>query len=416
MELKKSIKATKKAYVEFLRSGSTEAKNRFLSDLAKRIKNSSSYLLEQNKLDMDAAEAKGVTAAFLDRLLLTKSRIEDVAASCLQIGTLDDPVGRIEEMTTRPQGFRVGKMSTPIGVIAIIYEARPNVTVEAATLCIKSGNAVILKGGSDAHFSNGAFAKLICQSLRAANLSSDLVNFIVSKDRAVIGEIVKMEGYVDCVIPRGGEGLIRAVAASATVPVLKHYKGVCHLYVDKECDLQMAKNIAVNAKVQRPAVCNSLETLLIHKDIAEDFLPAVAEKLKSCGVVLRGCDRSFAILNGTIEKVEKENFFNEYLDLILNVKVVDSIEEAISHINYYGSAHTDAIVTKNIAASNLFVKAVDSSSVIVNATTRLSDGGVYGLGAEIGISTDKLHARGPMGLEELTSKKWIVFGEGHIRN
>ena len=416
MELKKSIKATKKAYVEFLKSGSTEAKNRFLLDLAKRIKNSSSYLLEQNKLDMDAAEAKGVTAAFLDRLLLTKSRIEDVAASCLQIGTLDDPVGRIEEMTTRPQGFRVGKMSTPIGVIAIIYEARPNVTVEAATLCIKSGNAVILKGGSDAHFSNGAFAKLICESLQAANLSSDLVNFIDSKDRAVIGQIVKMEGYVDCVIPRGGEGLIRAVAASATVPVLKHYKGVCHLYVDKECDKQMAKNIAVNAKVQRPAVCNSLETLLIHKDIAEDFLPAVAEKLKSCGVVLRGCDRSFAILNGTIEKVEKENFFNEYLDLILNVKVVDSIEEAISHINYYGSAHTDAIVTKNIDASNLFVKAVDSSSVMVNATTRLSDGGVYGLGAEIGISTDKLHARGPMGLQELTSKKWIVLGEGHIRN
>jgi glutamate-5-semialdehyde dehydrogenase len=306
-------------------------------------------------------------------------------------------------------------MRVPIGVIGIIYEARPNVTIEAATLCLKSGNAVILRGGSSAYHSNMALMKILKEALTANGVDEHLLSCLTSTERNAVDEMLQQDGLIHLIIPRGGEGLIRHVVEKSRIPVLKHYQGVCHTYVHAQADLNMAEKIAVNAKVQRPGVCNSMETLLVDAEIADTFLPHAIKALQGHGVEIRACDRTRAICGETLKAATEDDYYAEFLDLILAVKVVDSVDEAAAHINKYGSGHTDAIITKDISTANAFIKNVDSASVIVNATTRLADGGVYGLGAEIGISTDRLHARGPMGLEELTTYKWIVLGEGHIR-
>jgi glutamate-5-semialdehyde dehydrogenase len=325
-------------------------------------------------------------------------------------------VGRIYDMNVRPDGFRVGRMRVPIGVIGIIYEARPNVTVEAAALCIKSGNATVLRGGSSAIRSNMALTAIIKEALRAVDVSDALVSYIDSTDRAAVDEMLVQDDYIHLIIPRGGESLIRRVVEKSTIPVLKHYKGVCHTYINEKADLDMAIDIAVNGKTQRPAVCNATETLLIDRAVAESFLPKILNALEEKGVELRGCEKTATIYGDRVKPATEDDWYAEYLDLILAVKVVDDVDDAVAHINKYGSAHTDTIVTREIRAAEKFMKKVDSASIIVNATTRLSDGGVYGLGAEIGIATDRLHARGPMGLEELTTYKWIVQGDGHLRS
>ena len=330
------------------------------------------------------------------------------------VAALPDPVGRIESTQVRPNGLRVERRRVPLGVVAIIFESRPNVTADAAGLCLKSGNACILRGGKEAIHSNLAIAKCIKTGLAEANLPAAAVTVIDSIDRAIVPAMATAEGLIDLIIPRGGAGLIRAVVEAATIPVIKHYAGNCHVYVHAAADLAMAEAIAVNAKCQRPGVCNAMETLLVDAAIAEEFLPAVAAKLIDAGVELRGCERSRQLCANMADAAE-EDWFAEYLQLILAVKVVSGVAEAIGHINTYGSKHTDAIVTADISAAEAFVAGVDSSSVMVNASTRFSDGGEYGLGAEIGISTDKLHARGPMGAEDLTTYKWVVTGSGHLR-
>lgn len=415
MNIDKSIEQTYNSYNQFLKLGTTKIKNKFLRTLAKKILESSNYILEQNTIDLKKGKEKGLSPSFLDRLTLTEKRIENITNSCLEIEKMDDPVGRVENMVKRPDGFSVGKMSTPIGVIAIIYESRPNVTVEATTLCIKAGNAVVLRGGSDAYYSNKAFCLIIKEALGNVGLDPMLVTFIESREREIVNKIVRMDKFIHCIIPRGGEDLISAVTQNATVPVLKHFKGVCHAYVSKMCDFEMAKRIVLNAKVQRPSTCNSLETLLIDKAIADEFLPQIAELMIKNGVTLFGCAKTVVMLDGTIEQVSEKQLFNEYLDLKMSIKIVDSLDDAIKHINYYSSSHTDTIITNDIQTAESFLNRVDSSCVMVNASTRLSDGGVFGLGAEIGISTDRLHARGPMGINELTTKKWIVKGNGQIR-
>jgi len=318
-------------------------------------------------------------------------------------------------MTVRPEGFRVGRMRSPIGVIGIIYEARPNVTVETAILCLKSGNAVILRGGSSAYHSNLALVKILQDALKQHGVPENLISYLDSTDRKAVDEMLVQDDLIHLIIPRGGESLIRSVVEKSKIPVLKHYKGVCHVYVDGKADLDMALRIAVNAKVQRPAVCNAMETLLVDVAVATEFLPSVLKNLQDAGVEIRGCDRTRAIYAKDVRPATEEDYYAEFLELILAVKVVSGIDEAIQFINTYGSSHTDAIVTQDVSRAQQFVAEVDSASVMVNASTRLSDGGVYGLGAEIGISTDRLHARGPMGLEELTTYKWVVLGEGQIR-
>lgn len=407
-------KLTFQAYHDFLNIGSTRTKNDVLITIAENIDKERKILVEQNRIDIEQGKTAGLSQAFLDRLLLNDKRIQGMIDACHDVATLRDPVGEIERMTVRPEGFRVGKMRVPIGVIGIIYEARPNVTIEAAVLCLKSGNAVLLKGGSDALNSNRALVEILKKSLRQHHVNENLISFIDSKDRSAVEKMVKQDQYIHLIIPRGGEGLIRSVVEHASVPVLKHYKGVCHVYIHEDADHKMAYQIAENAKIQRPAVCNSMETLLIHKNIGDPFIKDTLSKLKEKGVMLKGCEQTCRLMSGA-DKATEEDWYAEYLDYTLAVKIVNDMEEAIAHINLYGSAHTDAIVTRDIQTADRFVKLVDSASVMVNATTRLSDGAVYGLGAEIGISTDKLHARGPMGLEGLTTYKWVVLGNGHIR-
>ncbi|KPJ86240.1 MAG: gamma-glutamyl phosphate reductase, partial [Spirochaetes bacterium DG_61] len=350
--------------------------------------------------------------AFLDRLELNDSRIDAMIGSVREIAAMEDPVGEVIGVR-RPQGFLLEKVRVPIGVVAMIYESRPNVTVDAAALCLKSGNGVVLRGGSEALTSNQALAVVIREGLREAGLPEETVQLLERREHEGVSALVRQDRYVDLVIPRGGESLIRLVVDEATVPVIKHYKGVCHLYVDEGADLDMAKEVVRNAKVQRPATCNALETLLVHRAVSEKFLPLVEQRLK--GVELRGCSRSKAILPNIKNAVE-DDFYTEYLDMILAVKVVDSEDEAIEHIEKYGSSHTDGILSNSIENIERFVSQVDSAVVTVNASTRLSDGGVFGLGAEIGISTDKLHARGPMGIRELTTYKWVVRGRGDVRS
>jgi glutamate-5-semialdehyde dehydrogenase len=406
---------TNRAYRQFLKTGTTRLKNAVLLDLAVLLESNRTALQKENARDLEQGRGSGLSKAVLDRLALSDRVLEGMAQSCREVAALPDPVGRIADAVVRPQGFRVGRMRVPIGVIGIVYEARPNVTVEAAALCLKSGNGVILRGGSDAFHSNTALVGVVRRALKAQGVDDNLVSCIETTDRAAVDELVSLDEWVHLIIPRGGEGLIRSVVGKSKIPVLKHYKGVCHVYVDAGADLAMAEKLAVNAKVQRPAVCNAMETLLVDEAVASEFIPRAVKTLRGLGVEIRGCGRTRALCPEGVQAAAEDDWFAEYLDLILAVKVVRGVGEAIDHINTYGSAHTDAIVTRDLPTAERFVREVDSASVMVNASTRLADGGIYGLGAEIGISTDRLHARGPMGLEELTCAKWVVFGDGHVR-
>jgi glutamate-5-semialdehyde dehydrogenase len=393
---------------------SSGIKNEILKRVAQKLRERKEELKKINEKDVNQALIQGHTKAFIDRLTLTDKIIEGMAKGLEEVSALPDPVGEVVKMWKRPNGLWVGRMRIPLGVIAIIYESRPNVTIDAAGLCFKSGNAVILRGGKEALNSNIALGEIFRETLKEFNVPEDAVQVIPTPERKLMEYMLELEEYIDLVIPRGGEGLIRFVTEKARMPVIKHYKGVCHVYVDNSANLEMAKIIAINAKCQRPGVCNAMETLLVHKDIAEKFLPDLAEEYKKYGVELRGCPETLKYIPWAKEATE-EDWYAEYLDLILAIKVVKSLEEAIEHISKYGSNHTEAIVTENYSKAMKFLKEVDASVVLVNASTRFNDGGELGLGAEIGISTTKIHAYGPMGLEELTTTKFIVFGNGQIR-
>lgn len=392
----------------------TDVKNRALLNMADGLVANEAFLKEENAKDLEAGRNKGLTKAMLERLTLSDKVIDSMASGLREVAALPDPVGEVTRMWKRPNGLTVGRMRIPIGVIGIIYESRPNVTADAAGLCLKSGNAVVLRGGSEAIHSNGAIAKILARACVEAGVPEKAVQVIPTTDREAVLEMLKCEEHIDLIIPRGGEGLIRFVVENSKIPVIKHYKGVCHVFVDASADLQMAVDIAYNAKVQRPGVCNSMETLLVHRDAAESFLPAVYERYKTAGVELRGCERTRAILKDAKPATE-EDWTAEYLDLILAVRVVDDMDKAIGHINRYGSLHTESIVTKDYSNAQRFLREVNSSTVVVNASTRFSDGHQLGLGAEIGISTTKIHAFGPMGLEELTTQKFIIYGDGQVR-
>ncbi|HOG16977.1 MAG TPA: glutamate-5-semialdehyde dehydrogenase [Syntrophales bacterium] len=394
---------------------STDAKNRALSFMAKEIAARSEFLKTENAKDLRRAEGAGLSGAMLDRLALKDSVIAAMVKGLREIIALPDPVGRVTSMWKRPNGLVVGRMRIPLGVIGIIYEARPNVTVDAAALCLKAGNAVILRGGSEAIDSNVAVAGILRNALQRAGLPEASIRLLERTERGVVHELLQKEEYVDLIIPRGGEELIRAVVGASRIPVIKHYKGVCHVFVDASADPDMAEDICMNAKVQRPGVCNAMETLLVHRDIAGTFLPRVARRLQAAGVTLRGCERTRAILPG-IEAATEDDWSREYLDLTLSVRVVDDLSAAAAHIETYGSLHTEAIVTRDYGNAQRFLNEVQSSAVLVNASTRFNDGFELGLGAEIGISTTKLHAYGPMGLEELTTQKFIVYGNGQVRS
>ena len=392
----------------------TSAKNRALVEAATAIEDQAQGLAQENSKDLEAGRAKGLDAALLDRLELTAERIAGMAEGLRQVASLPDPVGEITNMSYRPSGIQVGHMRVPLGVIGIIYESRPNVTADAAALCLKSGNASILRGGSEALHSNLAIAKCIGHGLQAAGLSETLVQVINTTDRAAVGMLLTMPEYVDVIIPRGGKGLIERVMRESSIPVIKHLHGVCHVYIDDEADMDKAIEIAVNAKTHRYGVCNAMETLLVANSVASRVLPILAERYTEAGVELRGCSKTQTILSD-INAATEADWDEEYLAPVLAIRVVDGVDQAIQHIDQHGSQHTDAIVTENYSKSRKFMRLVDSSSVMVNASTRFADGFEYGLGAEIGISTDKLHVRGPVGLEGLTSQKFIVLGDGHIR-
>jgi len=395
-------------------TASASEKNAALAAMAKGLRGQAPWLLKENRKDLDAASSRGLSGAMLDRLALSDSRIEQMAAGIEEVIALPDPVGEVERMGRRPNGLWVGKMRIPLGVIGIIYESRPNVTADAAALCVKSGNAVILRGGSEAIFSNTAIARILREAMSLAGLPADAVAVIERTDREAIDAMLQAEEYIDLIIPRGGEGLIRSVAEKSRIPVIKHYKGVCHIYVDEGADIDQAVLVCVNAKVQRPGVCNAMETLLVHEKAAPEFLPAVSAPLGKHGVELRGCPQTLSLVPGAVPATE-EDWGTEYLDLILAVRVVPSMEEAIAHIRRHGSLHTEAILTRDHARAMRFLRDVDSSLVLVNASTRFNDGFELGLGAEIGISTTKIHAFGPMGLSELTTTKFIAFGDGQVR-
>jgi len=393
---------------------STTRKNNVLLRMAAALQEQKKFIQAENGKDLSAGREKGLSAAMLDRLALSDKVIESMIIGLHEVVALPDPVGEVDEMIRRPNGLMVGRMRIPLGVIGMIYESRPNVTVDAAALCLKAGNAVILRGGSEAIHSNLALAKVLQDALASENIDPAAVQVIPVADREAVNVLLSLEDYIDLIIPRGGEGLIRFVAENSRIPVLKHYKGVCHVFVDADADLDMAVNIVLNGKCQRPGVCNATETLLVHKDIAEAFLPLVAAKLVAAGVELRGCPKTREILP-EIKVAVEEDWPAEFLDLILAVRVVDDLDTAMDHIAQYGSQHTEVIVTKSYANGQRFIKEVDASAVMVNASTRFSDGGQFGLGAEIGISTTKLHAYGPMGLKELTTRKFIVYGDGQVR-
>ncbi|MGB9716161.1 MAG: glutamate-5-semialdehyde dehydrogenase [Thermodesulfovibrionales bacterium] len=399
---------------EALRKLLSKKKDTLLVKMAEALKKNSEILLEENQKDIKFAEEKGLSKALIDRLTLNEKRIYEMSQGLIEVASLPDPVGEITKMWQRPNGMTVGRMRVPIGVIGIIYEARPNVTADATALCIKAGNSVVLRGGSEAINSNKAIVKVLRSVAREEGLHEGAITFIDIPERDAVMEMLKLEGIIDLIIPRGGEGLIRTVTENSRIPVLKHYKGVCHVFVDSDADIGLAEKICFNAKVQRPATCNAMETMLVHKSIAKIFLPDMIKKFKGAGVKLKGCPETRKI-DSSIEVLQEEDLYMEYLDLILNIKIVESLDEAINHIAKYGSAHSDAIVTKDYNKAFRFLREVDSSAVFVNASTRLNDGYQFGLGAEIGISTDKIHARGPMGLEELTCTKFIVFGDGQIR-
>src|SRR5262245_38928673 len=386
-------------------------KNDWLQRSAAALESRAAQLLEANARDVSAAEDLGLTKAQIDRLRLTQDRLRAAAAGLREVAALPDPVGRVLDSSSRPNGLQVHKVGVPLGVILFIYESRPNVTVDAAGLCVKSGNAIILRGGKEALHSNAALHRVLQDCLAECGLPRDAVQLVATPDRAAVGHLLRLSQWIDLVIPRGGEGLIRRVAEEARMPVLKHYKGNCHVYVDAAADLDMAERLLINAKCQRPAVCNAAESLLVHRDVAANFLPHAARGLRQRGVELRGCEETRRLVPEVLPATE-EDYAAEYLDLILSVKVVGSLEEAVEHITRYGSQHTECIVTNDLGAARRFTAAVDSAAVMVNASTRFNDGYEFGLGAEIGISTDKFHARGPCGLLELTSYKYLVFGVG----
>jgi glutamate-5-semialdehyde dehydrogenase len=392
----------------------TAVRNQALLATAQALDAAREELAQANAKDLEAGRANGLDAAMLDRLELTPARIDTMIEGLRQVATLPDPVGEISDMTYRPSGIQVGKMRVPLGVIGIIYESRPNVTVEAASLCLKSGNATILRGGSEAINSNQAIAQCLMRGLTEAGLPETAVQVVKTTDRAAVGELITMPQYVDVIVPRGGKGLIERISRDARVPVIKHLDGVCHVYIDSHADPEKALKVAVNSKTQRYGTCNTMETLLVDGEIADDILPLLAEQFDAKGVELRGCERTRAVLD-TITEATEEDWHEEYLAPILAIRVVDGLDAAIDHINRYSSQHTDSIITENYTRARRFLMEVDSSSVMVNASTRFADGFEYGLGAEIGISTDKIHARGPVGLEGLTSQKYLVFGDGHIR-
>jgi len=392
----------------------TAAKDQALLTMAAAIERDMQLLLDANRVDIDNARNKGLAEAMVDRLTLSEKSARSMADGLREIAQLADPIGEISELKYRPSGIQVGRMRVPLGVVAIIYEARPNVTADAAGLCVKSGNAAILRGGSEAIQSNQAVARCVHEGLRAAGLPEMAVQVIETTDRAAVGELLAMKDYVDMVVPRGGKGLIERVSAESRIPVLKHLDGVCHVYIDDRADLDKAIRIADNAKTQRLGTCNTMETLLVHANIAPALLPALCEIYRAKGIELRGDARAQALVP-SMQAATEADWYTEYLAAILAIRIVDNVDQAIEHISIYGSQHTDAIVTEDYSRARRFLREVDSSSVMVNASTRFADGFEYGLGAEIGISTDKLHARGPVGLEGLTSQKFVVLGDGQIR-
>ncbi len=403
-----------RAASKILARAPTALKNQTLEAIAQQLEQQRQTLIDANQHDLEAGKIKGLDEALLDRLTLNPARIASMVEGLRQMITLPDPIGQITDLNYRPTGIQVGRMRVPLGVVGIIYESRPNVTTDAAGLCLKSGNATILRGGSEALHSNQAIARCIHAGLTAVGLPTTAVQVIETTDRAAVGELIQMNQYVDIIIPRGGKGLIERISREAKIPVIKHLDGICHTYIDDQADLDKALTVAYNAKTQRYGTCNTMETLLVAKTIAPQILPQLAARYQAVGVELRGCPETQALLP-TIKAATEEDWFTEYLAPILSIKIVNDLEEAIAHIEHYGSHHTDAIITENWTKARRFLTEVDSSSVMVNASTRFSDGFEYGLGAEIGISTDKFHARGPVGLEGLTSQKYIVLGDGHIR-
>ena len=397
-----------------LATATTDDKDAVLEVMAQSILDARPELKEQNGLDLEAGRAAGLSSAMLDRLELTDRRIDEMARSIRTVAELRDPVGRIIDGWALPNGLKVQKRRVPIGVVCIIYESRPNVTADAAALCLKSGNAVILRGGKEALKSNLAIRRCLARGFEGSSINPKVIQLIETTDRAAVCELLTADAYVDVVIPRGGKGLVKAVAETATVPVIKHYEGVCHTYVDSPCDLEMAVRICENAKCQRPGTCNAMETLLVHEAVAGDFLPSMSKRLESAGVDIRGCPRTLSLLPHA-KPADEADWFAEFLDLILAIKVVSSMDEAFDHIDKYGSNHTEAIISRDYRRTQRFLAEVDSSVVLANASTRFNDGNQLGLGAEIGINTSKLHAYGPMGLEELTTTKFVVYGDGQIR-
>jgi glutamate-5-semialdehyde dehydrogenase len=409
------LKATEaKAGARSIATVTTLQKSKALTLMAKYIKDEAAFIISENSLDIDQAITKGLSPAMIDRLRITEKTINEMANGLIEVSQMKDPVGEIVSMWSRPNGMRVGRMRSPIGSILIIYESRPNVTADATALCLMAGNSVILRGGSEAINSNKAIVTLLKRAVNEVGINDGAVTFIDNTDRVIIKELLQLTNLIDLCIPRGGEGLIRSVTENSLIPVLKHYKGVCHVYVDRDSDLDMALKVAFNSKVQRPGTCNAMETLLVDKPAAKVFLQQMIKNLEVAGVKLLGCIDT-VMMFPQIDPAEKSDFYNEYLELKMNIKIVDGIDEAIAHINTYSSAHTDTIVTNSHERAMRFISEVDSAAVMVNASTRLHDGGQFGLGAEIGISTDKLHARGTMGINELTCVKYIVLGNGQIR-
>jgi glutamate-5-semialdehyde dehydrogenase len=397
-----------------LAKASSKQKDSALLSMAEALRKRSRELIRANAGDIRSAQEKGLSSAMIDRLTLNEKRIDEMALGLIEVAALPDPVGEVTKMRQRPNGMAVGRMRVPIGVIGIIYESRPNVTADATGLCLKAGNAVILRGGSEAIHSNKAIVRILRETAKKHGLHEGAITFIDLADRTAIMEMLKLEGLIDLIIPRGGEGLIRAVTENSRIPVLKHYKGICHVFVDRDADLKMAEEICFNSKVQRPGTCNAMETMLVEKKIAKAFLPAMIKRFRDAGVIIKGCPETKKIVPA-VDAVRESDYHIEYLDLILNVRVVRDIDDAMDHIAKHSSAHSDSIVTKDYAKAMRFLREVDSSAVLINASTRLNDGFQFGLGAEIGISTDKIHARGPMGLEELTCTKFIVLGNGQLR-
>ena len=411
--IRQIAQAAKAAFYQIAQADSA-AKNAALLRLADLIHANQAALFAANQQDLENGKQKGLSEAMLDRLKITEDSLKTMIEGLHQIAALSDPVGEMDEFRLRPNGLRIGKMRVPLGVIGIIYESRPNVTVDAAALCLKSGNACILRGGSEAFHCNMALAKLITQALRETGLPENAVCFVENTSRESVGAMLQLPDLIDVIIPRGGKSLVARISAEAHVPVIKHLDGICHIYLDETADAQKAVNIVFNAKTSRCGTCNTVETLLVHQSRAADLLPAVAAKLAEKQVELRGCERTRAVLPD-IQAASDEDWDTEYLALILSIKIVDDLDAAIAHINTHGSHHTDTIITENYTRANQFLRAVDSASVMVNASTRFADGFEYGLGAEIGISTDKIHVRGPVGLHGLTSQKWVVLGDGQVR-